>query len=145
MKISEIEQLVAVFENSSLSKMEIKEGNTNISLEKPTGEVQLVTSVPQVAAASKTEVCDEALAASESDHWILSPLVGTYYASNVQGGEPLVKVGDRVETGDLLCIIEAMKVMNEIRADVAGVVTAITAENEAMVEYGEKLMNIEAK
>lgn len=144
MKISEIEQLVAVFEKSSLSKMEIKEGNTNISLEKPTGEVQLVTSVPQAAAVPETKA-EEVAVTPESGHWIISPLVGTYYASNVQGGEPLVKVGDRVEAGDLLCIIEAMKVMNEIRADVAGVVTAISAENEAMVEYGEQLIKIEAQ
>lgn len=75
-------------------------------------------------------------------HWLTSPLVGTYYQSNVENGDALVSVGDSVKKGDLVCIIEAMKMMNEIRSDCDGVVTAINVENGEMVEYDQPLICI---
>jgi acetyl-CoA carboxylase biotin carboxyl carrier protein len=83
-------------------------------------------------------------AASEDVHVVKSPIVGTFYAAPSVGGEPFVKVGSRVDEGQALCIIEAMKLMNEIESDVAGEVVRIFVENGQPVEYGEALFGIRA-
>lgn len=81
-------------------------------------------------------------AADEGLHVVKSPIVGTYYAAASPGSEPFVTVGTRVEAGQVLCIIEAMKLMNEIEADVAGEVAKIFVENGHPVEYGERLFGL---
>ena len=81
-------------------------------------------------------------ASSEDVHVVKSPIVGTFYAAPTVGGEPFVTVGSRVESGQALCIIEAMKLMNEIESDVAGEVVRIFVENGQPVEYGEALFGI---
>ena len=145
MNINELEKIVQIFDSSALSKMELQSGDVTIKLEKGT-ESAVVAAVPAVKQtmvpaavpdARAAEVCGEA-----NGHWVKSPLVGTFYRSNIKDGEPLVKVGDTVRKGDLLCIIEAMKMMNEIRSDRDGVITAINVENETMVEYDEKIICI---
>ena len=145
MNINELEKIVQIFDSSALSKMELQSGDVTIKLEKGT-ESAVVAAVPAVKQtmvpaavpdASAAEVCGEA-----KGHWVISPLVGTFYRSNIKDGEPLVKVGDTVRKGDLLCIIEAMKMMNEIRSDRDGVITAINVDNETMVEYDEKIICI---
>lgn len=78
----------------------------------------------------------------EDFHIITSPIVGTFYSSGTPGGEGFVKVGDRVKKGDTLCIIEAMKLMNEINSDVDGIIEEILVSNEDMVQYGESLFKI---
>jgi acetyl-CoA carboxylase biotin carboxyl carrier protein len=83
-------------------------------------------------------------AAGEDVHVVKSPIVGTFYAAPSVGGEPFVKVGSRVDEGQALCIIEAMKLMNEIESDVAGEVVRIFVENGQPVEYGEALFGIRA-
>ncbi|WP_133966577.1 acetyl-CoA carboxylase biotin carboxyl carrier protein [Eubacterium limosum] len=145
MNINELEKIVQIFDSSALLKMELQSGDVTIKLEKGT-ESAAVAAVPAVKQtmvpaavpdASAAEVCEEA-----KGHWVKSPLVGTFYRSNIKDGEPLVKVGDTVRKGDLLCIIEAMKMMNEIRSDRDGAITAINVENETMVEYDEKIICI---
>ena len=77
-----------------------------------------------------------------SDQVVVSPLVGTFYSASAPGAEPFVKVGDRVKKGQVLGIIEAMKLMNEIESDYDGVVEAVLVENEGVVEYGQPLFRI---
>ncbi|WP_195267319.1 acetyl-CoA carboxylase biotin carboxyl carrier protein [Eubacterium sp. 1001713B170207_170306_E7] len=145
MNINELEKIVQIFDSSDLSKMELQSGDVTIKLEKgmeraaaaaaPAVEQPMVPA--EVPEASMDEVSGEA-----SGHWVKSPLVGTFYRSNIKDGEPLVNIGDTVRKGDLLCIIEAMKMMNEIRSDRDGAITAINVDNETMVEYDEKIICI---
>jgi acetyl-CoA carboxylase biotin carboxyl carrier protein len=93
---------------------------------------------------AQAESAESARAASEDVHVVKSPIVGTFYAAPAVGGEPFVKVGSRVDEGQALCIIEAMKLMNEIESDVAGEVVRIFVENGQPVEYGEALFGIRA-
>jgi acetyl-CoA carboxylase biotin carboxyl carrier protein len=93
---------------------------------------------------AQAEAAESGRAASEDVHVVKSPIVGTFYAAPSVGGEPFVKVGSRVDEGQPLCIIEAMKLMNEIESDVAGEVLRIFVENGQPVEYGEALFGIRA-
>ena len=153
MKISEIEKLIRLFDDSTLARMEYVENDVTLKLEKTIPEAPVVYQtaptlptepvIPAVPpAASPAPLTEEASAAALEGHWITSPLVGTFYQSNVEGGDALVHVGDKVSKGDLLCIIEAMKMMNEIRSDVDGVVKAINVTNGEMVEYDKQLILI---
>jgi len=90
------------------------------------------------------EAAEAGRAAGEDVHVVKSPIVGTFYAAPSVGGEPFVKVGSRVDEGQALCIIEAMKLMNEIESDVAGEVVRVFVENGQPVEYGEALFGIRA-
>lgn len=145
MNINELEKIVQIFDSSALSKMELQSGDVTIKLEKGTecaaASAALAVKQP-LAAASVPEASVDEAGEEAKGHWVKSPLVGTFYRSNIKDGEPLVKVGDTVRKGDLLCIIEAMKMMNEIRSDRDGVITAINVENETMVEYDEKIICI---
>jgi len=94
--------------------------------------------------AAPEQAAEAGRAASEDVHVVKSPIVGTFYAAPSVGGEPFVKVGSRVDEGQALCIIEAMKLMNEIESDVAGEVVRIFVENGQPVEYGEALFGIRA-
>ncbi|MDO5432138.1 acetyl-CoA carboxylase biotin carboxyl carrier protein [Eubacterium sp.] len=145
MNINELEKIVQIFDSSALSKMELQSGDVTIKLEKGTecaaASAALAVKEPVAAAAVPEASVDEA-GEEAKGHWVKSPLVGTFYRSNIKDGEPLVKIGDTVRKGDLLCIIEAMKMMNEIRSDRDGVITAINVENETMVEYDEKIICI---
>jgi acetyl-CoA carboxylase biotin carboxyl carrier protein len=93
---------------------------------------------------AQAEAAEAGRAAGEDVHVVKSPIVGTFYAAPSVGGEPFVKVGSRVDEGQALCIIEAMKLMNEIESDVAGEVVRIFVENGQPVEYGEALFGIRA-
>lgn len=145
MNINELEKIVQIFDGSALSKMELQSGDVTIKLEKGT-ESAAVAALPAIQQTTVPPAAPEAGAAETEEevrgHWVKSPLVGTFYRSNIKDGAPLVSVGDTVKKGDLLCIIEAMKMMNEIRSDRDGVITAINVENETMVEYDEKIICI---
>lgn len=143
MNINELEKIVQIFDSSALSKMELQSGDVTIKLEKGT-EAAPAANRPAAQPQSTAETAREVAPAAEEvkGFWVKSPLVGTFYRSNIKDGEPLVKVGDPVKKGDLLCIIEAMKMMNEIRSDRDGIITAIGVENETMVEYDEQIICI---
>ena len=97
---------------------------------------------PAAAAAPATNTGKIAAMAEEGLHIVKSPIVGTYYEAPSPGAPPFVKVGDTVDDGQILCIIEAMKLMNEIEADVSGTVLAVLAEDGAPVEFGQPLFKI---
>lgn len=145
MKIDEIMTLVKAVSESSLTSFELEEGELKISLKREKELIQ-APSVVQVAAAPVMTAPAVAVAPAPveigSDNVIISPLVGTFYASSSPDAEPFVKVGDTVKKGQVLGIIEAMKLMNEIESEFDGVVEAILVNNEDVVEYGQPLFRI---
>ena len=97
------------------------------------------------AAAATTTPAVSVAATEDTTHTVKSPMVGTFYESSGPGAQPFVSVGDTVEVGQILCIVEAMKLMNEIESDVAGEIVSIIAKNGSAVEYGQPLFAVKAR
>ncbi len=150
MDIRKVKKLIELLEESGIAEIEIKEGEEAVRISRmPTGNA-VIHAMPQIAAAAPAEAPAPAPVALESaakpranEHVITAPMVGTYYASPTPGGKPFVDIGDEIKVGQVLCIIEAMKMMNQIEADRAGRVTSIMARNGDPVEYGQPLFVIE--
>jgi acetyl-CoA carboxylase biotin carboxyl carrier protein len=152
MDIRKVKKLIEMLEESSLSEIEIREGEEAIRISRGTsGGTQVVHMAPApvhaaphaAPAASATASPAAAPAALPAGHAVISPMVGTFYRAASPEAKSFVDVGSQVNVGDTLCIIEAMKMMNEIESDKAGVVKAILKENGQPVEYGETLFIIE--
>lgn len=139
MNFDEIEKLIHLLEESKLSYLEIEENGMKIKLDKNSGaRAEVVTTKAEAKAeAQATEVKDEV-----KGNIITSPLVGTYHSSPYKDAKPFVSVGDKVKKGDKLCIVEAMKVMNEITSSFDGIVKEICLQDGDMVEFGKKLFVI---
>ncbi len=130
-----LDEIIKMFEKSSVSKMELETGELKIKLEKNTGVSTTVQNTPNnVEVTMLNEV---------EGYKVLAPVVGTYYSQKASGKPPFVKKGDKVKKGDTLCIIEAMKVMNEITAPVDGTILEIYGSNESLIEYDQVLFVIE--
>ena len=156
MSNEEIRDLLRIFMESGVTEMEVKRGDNNLRLRRgyapgpasaelllgePLAQHALApASAPALAAAASPPVPPSAPAHIE--HIVKSPIVGTYYDAAKPGDPPFVKVGDAVEPGQVLCIIESMKLMNEIECEVAGTVAAKLMENGRPVEYGEGLFSV---
>jgi acetyl-CoA carboxylase biotin carboxyl carrier protein len=159
--LAEVERLLAFMQKHGLEEFEYERGGVHIRLKKavtqPAGAFRPVAAgemvaPPQPAAhgavpAAPGAGARERAAAGRAEelHLIKSPIVGTFYAAPSPNAKPFVSVGDRVESGQVLCIIEAMKLMNEIESDVAGEVARIFVENAHPVEYGEALFGIRVR
>ena len=148
MSNDEIRELIRLAEEMGVAELEVQRGENRVRIRKSFGaEGNIVLAAPQSAAPAAPAPPApkaEAPAAKQPDslHYVPSPIVGTYYESSSPGTPPFVKVGDHVRIGQVLCIIESMKLMNEIEADVAGVVESKLVPNGQPVEYGEKLFGI---
>jgi acetyl-CoA carboxylase biotin carboxyl carrier protein len=147
MSNDEIRELIRLAEETGVAELEVQRGENRVRIRKSFGaEGNFVVAAPHAAAAAPAPAAPraEAPAAKQPDslHYVPSPIVGTYYDSSSPGNPPFVKVGDHVRIGQVLCIIESMKLMNEIEADVAGVVESKLVPNGQPVEYGEKLFGI---
>ena len=129
MDLQKIEALVRLFESSALGAMDVSEGDFSLSLKRACDPPP----APIPAAAP---------APAESGRVVKSPLAGVFYAASSPDAAPFVQAGDRVKKGDTLCIIEAMKVMNELTADADGEVEAVLAKNGQIVEYGQPLFRL---
>jgi acetyl-CoA carboxylase biotin carboxyl carrier protein len=152
MDLRKLKKLIDLVEESGIAELEVTEGEEKVRITRVTAAapvsyipqpttVQVPTAAPaQTAAAAPAEA---ATPAADNKNAVKSPMVGTFYRSPSPGAKPFVEVGQQVNVGDTLCIIEAMKLMNEIEADRAGVVKAIVAEDGAPVEFGEPLFIIE--
>jgi len=145
----EVERLLAFMEKHGLEEFEYARGGVHIRLKKPgiaTVSIPRVTMSAEPSyqpAEAPPRSAGHGTAPPRGDlHVIKSPIVGTFYAAPTPGADPFVTAGSRVETGQVLCIIEAMKLMNEIESDVAGELVEIYAENGKPVEYGEPLFGI---
>lgn len=152
MDIRKVKKLIELLEESGIAEIEIKEGEESVRISR--GNTQAPAPIftthmhspppnPGPAALSTAEPAAQAGEAVPSGHAIESPMVGTYYEAPAPGAAPFVKVGQRVNMGETLCIIEAMKILNQIESDVAGEVKAILCKNGDPVEYGQKLFIIE--
>ncbi len=157
MNFTEIRRLVKLVESSQISELEIEEENTRVKILKvaerpqavpmtemvvPAAQAPAPAFVPSVQAPLPTQEAPPAeLKANETI--VESPMVGTFYRAPSPEAPPYVQVGDRVKPGQVLCIIEAMKLMNEIESEVAGVITEISVENAQPVEFGLKLFKVE--
>lgn len=138
MDYKQIQVIIKDFEKSSLANMELEFDNVKIKLSKNNTNVQPITqvSMPKIETPIKEEK-------NKIGYEVKSPLVGTYYASNSPDAEPFVKVGKHVNKGDILCIIEAMKIMNEITAPVSGKIIAIDVANGEAIGFEQVLMLID--
>lgn len=148
----EVERLLAFMQRHGLEEFEYEHAGVRVRLKKasaqPAGAVRVISaaevSAPMEAHAAPSAVASTAAPARTSGeiHLIKSPIVGTFYAAPSPGAEPFVARGARIEPGQVLCIIEAMKLMNEIESDVAGEIVEVFVENGNPVEYGQPLFGI---
>ena len=143
MTIQEIKELLDLFHSSGVAEMEVQRGENRVRLRRAGEAVEQVVPAPVTAPAQGAHLAPApAPAAETNDTLVCSPIVGTFYDASSPDATPFVKVGDAVERGQVLCIIESMKLMNEIEAEVAGVITAKLVENGRPVEYGEALFSV---
>ena len=143
MDLRKLKTLIELVESSGIAELEIAEGEERVRITRALAPAPQwhASATPPAGAPPMAGV--PATAAVESEgHAIKSPMVGTFYRSASPGAKAFVEIGDSVQVGDPLCIIEAMKLMNEIEADRAGVVKAILVENGQAVEYGQPLVII---
>lgn len=138
MDTEKIKSIIKMFEESQISKMDLTDGDMHITLEKEMEPVEVVRKVKTAPIYQETETKEPQMQGTP----IKSPLVGTYYQASGSNQSPFVKVGDHVNVGDTICIIEAMKVMNEIKATTGGTVFSIDVNDGETVEYDQILMMI---
>ncbi len=148
MDLRKLKKLIDLVQESGIAELEITEGEEKVRINRGGAVVQgaaapAVTPAPAVAAPVAVVEAAPAAPAAVEGHVLKAPMVGTFYRSASPGSKPFVEVGQTVAAGDTVCIIEAMKLLNEIEVDKAGVVKAILIENGQPVEYGQPLIVIE--
>ncbi|HEY4366389.1 MAG TPA: acetyl-CoA carboxylase biotin carboxyl carrier protein [Steroidobacteraceae bacterium] len=155
MDIRKVKKLIELLEESGIAEIEISEGEESVRISRyapNAGQTPIVHYAapppgPAYAAAPVTVAAPVAAAAApvaaRTDHTVTAPMVGTYYSAATPGAKPFVDIGSEVNVGDTLCIIEAMKMMNQIESDKSGRVTAVLAKNGEPVEFGQPLFIIE--
>jgi len=139
-----IREIAAIMKESGLTLVEITEGDTIIHLERQavSGTGMTAAAAPQVQTEPVPVAAAAASPAAEKYDEIRSPMVGVFYKSPSPEADPFVQVGDRVNPGDVVCIIEAMKLLNEITAEISGRIVEICVENAQVVEYGQTLFKL---
>ena len=156
MDIRKVKKLIELLEESGIAEIEIKEGEEAVRISRmPTGgfmthlqqprmQAPVATIAAPAAAGPAASAAPAAPAARHAnEHVVAAPMVGTFYASATPGAKPFIEIGSEVKEGQVLCIIEAMKMMNQIESDKSGKVTAIMATNGDPVEFGQPLFVIE--
>ncbi len=151
MDIRKVKKLIELLEESGIAEIEIHEGEESVRISRSSQATTPVYAAPAPAAApaaaapaaAPAPTAEEAASALPSGHQVTSPIVGTFYRSPSPTAKAFAEVGQSVNVGDTLCIIEAMKIMNQIEADKGGVIKAILAENGEPVEFGQPLFIIE--
>jgi len=157
MDIRKVKKLIELLEESGIAELEIKEGEESVRISRgapggapahppPAAQFHAPTAAPSqhptTATSEPSESADKG-GDLPSGHVVEAPMVGTFYSASSPSSPPFVEVGQEVNAGDTICIIEAMKILNQIEADVSGTVKAILVENGAPVEFGQPLMVIE--
>ena len=157
MDIRKIKKLIELLEESGIAEIEIKEGEEAVRISRmPTGASAThppqgahLAALPSAGAGAPAAAAEAAAGAAAApkpkpnEHVITAPMVGTFYASPSPGAKPFVEIGDEIKLGQVLCIIEAMKMMNQIESDVAGRIRAALVKNGEPVEFGQPLFIIE--
>ena len=151
MDIRKVKKLIEMLEESNLEEIEIQEGEESVRLvkNKPNNLIsnqpvytESIQAIEDRTPERSKEVSEEPVENEDSGDLINSPMVGTFYASASPGSKPFISVGDHVNEGDVVCIVEAMKMMNEIKSEFSGKVLSINVENSQPVEYGQTLFEI---
>ena len=153
MDIRKVKKLIELLDESGIAEIEITEGEESVRISR---YAQSVAAAPMPVAAAPMAAVPAAAAAApasplvaaepeEDGFEVTAPMVGTFYAASSPGAAPYVQVGDRISEGDTLCIIEAMKMMNQIEADVSGVVKSIRLQNGEPVEFGQTMIVIDQR
>jgi acetyl-CoA carboxylase biotin carboxyl carrier protein len=139
-----LQELIRIFRESGLAELQIKGLFRSVTLKQTPGAVPVGEAVAEAAEPAAAPVTKPSAPAAEDGElrYITAPLVGTFYSASSPDAEPYVKVGDRINADTIVCIVEAMKVMNEIEAEFDGVITEVLVENAQPVEYGQKLFAV---
>ena len=159
MDIRKVKKLIELLEESGIAEIEISEGEESVRISRyPQGAAAappvvhyapappvapVMAAAPAVAAPSAAAPAAAPVAAGKADHTVTAPMVGTFYSAATPGAKPFVDIGSEVNVGDTLCIIEAMKMMNQIESDKTGRVSAVLVKNGEPVEFGQPLFIIE--
>ncbi len=152
MDIRKVKKLIELLEESGIAEIEIKEGEESVRISRASSSVPAMpvqyAAAPAPAAPSAAPMAASPESGSEeqnivSGHQVTSPMVGTFYEAPSPGAAPFTEVGKKVKEGDVLCIIEAMKMLNQIESDKAGTIKAVLVENGQPVEFGQPLFVIE--
>ena len=151
MDLRKLKTLIELVETSGIAELEIQEGEERVRITRaspaavaqPTVMLHAAPAAPVAAAVAAPAPPTEPAAPPQPEgHVVKSPMVGTFYRSASPGAKPFVEIGDDVQQGDTLCIVEAMKLMNEIEADATGAIKAILVENGQAVEFGQPMFVI---
>ena len=152
MDIRKVKKLIELLDESGIAEIEINEGEESVRISRyapnapmaaPVQQYAAPIAAPAAAPAARAEAESIPSTPAISGHTVNSPMVGTFFTASAPGSPDFVKVGDNVNQGDTVCIIEAMKILNQIEADKSGIVTAILVENAQPVEFGQPLIVIE--
>ena len=154
MDIRKVKKLIELLDESGIAEIEITEGEESVRISRYSSQAPAPAPAPVMAAAPAAPVAAVAAPApvaaaaaepEEDGHAVTAPMVGTFYSAPSPGSADFVQLGDRVNVGDTLCIVEAMKMMNPIEAEVSGTVKSIRAQNGDPVEYGQTLFMIDQR
>lgn len=156
MDIRKVKKLIELLDESGIAEIEITEGEDSVRISRyPQGNAVVGMAAPSPAPAApaaapaaptpETPAETPAPAPEDEGHLVTAPMVGTFYSASSPGSPPFVNVGDRVNPGDTLCVVEAMKMMNQIEAEVSGVVKSVRVQNGEPVEYGQVLFVIDQR
>ena len=156
MDLRKLKTLIDLVSESNVSELEITEAEGKVRIVKgggamvqgyapmmPMQQAMPMAAAPAAPAAAPAAAAEPAAAAAPAGHSVKSPMVGTFYRASSPGAKPFVEVGSTVKEGDTLCIVEAMKILNEIESEKAGTVTRILCDNGDAVEFGQPLFVIE--
>jgi acetyl-CoA carboxylase biotin carboxyl carrier protein len=157
MDIRKVKKLIELLDESGIAEIEITEGEESVRISRVSRTAQPAqfapaypppapaVPAPAVPAAQGAAPAEPAVEPEEDGYAVTAPMVGTFYSASSPGSPAFVQVGDRVKQGDVLCIVEAMKMMNQIEAEVAGTIKAVRVQNGEPVEYGQVLFIIDQR
>ncbi len=152
MDVRKIQKLISLLEGSDVAEIEIKEGEDSVRISRVNSGMTLASApqqyyapqqYPQAMMSAPVAAAEPVAPAAPAGHVVESPMVGTFYRASSPTAKAFAEVGQSVKVGDTLCIIEAMKMLNQIQSDASGIVKAILVENEQPVEFGQPLFIVE--
>lgn len=142
MDIRKVKKLIELLDESNIAEIEIHEGEESVRISRVTSQVTLAAPMPTPIAAAPVTAAEVPAAAEISGHQVTSPMVGTFYRAPTPESKPFVEEGQQVNVGDTLCIIEAMKILNQIESDKAGTIKKVLVENGEPVEFNQAMFII---
>ncbi len=143
MNLDDIRELIMLLDQTSIAELEVQQDNYRLSLRKAGTNVKEIPAPAAVVMTQKQETSETSAAAGHDLAEVVAPMVGTFYSAPSPDSPAYVKIGDHVDSGQTLCILEAMKLMNEIKSECSGTIADILVKNAEAVEYGQVLFLIE--